>query len=156
MKSPNNWRAIYITHEDVWSYSPWIQPGWLCAGLGWAEWWHPRVLVETEWSPHTHALRYSLSLLCFSLLSIPPSTRLPSSNWVMRKSSTRGKSCQLQWQKKAFSKAGIKEKGKSEQQTLTQQDKRNSQKSLSLRPVKIFRLCFLPLILFSFAVVLEN
>jgi len=24
----------------------------LCAGLGWAKWWHPRALVETDWSPH--------------------------------------------------------------------------------------------------------
>lgn len=132
MRSPNEWCTIYITNQDV------SAPSLLRYSMDvqcWArQWWHPRVLVETDWSPHTHASRCSLSFL-----SIPPSPQLPSSNWRMRKSSTRGKCCQLQWQKK---KSPSGHQRKREEPGLLQKDEKKCQKSPSLHPVEIVRLCF--------------
>lgn len=115
----------FISHMRMCLVLVSLDTAWmLCAGLDWAEWWHPRVLVETDWSPHTHALRYSLSLLrCFSLLSIPPSTQLPSSNWLMRKSSTRGKSCQLQWHEKKNSQKRASKKRETNALATRQKEK---------------------------------
>lgn len=68
--------------------------------LGKAEWWHPMLLVKTDWSPHVRLEMRPPSPTVFLLLSIAAGTRQPSSSRLLRIPSTRGKRRQLRWQRK--------------------------------------------------------
>lgn len=134
-----------LSHEDVSGPSlPCYSVDCLCwAGLGWVV---ASQGTSGDWLEPTRMPWDAASLsICFSLLSIPLST-LSSSNWLMRKSYTRGKFCQVP-QKKKKSKASIKER--IARPMLLLQDKKKIQKSLSLHAVEIVCLCFLSLVLFG-------
>lgn len=89
----NNWNEIYRKTQDksgrgLLGYSVdavfWTWLSWVVASQVTGEHW----LEPT----YTCLRRFSLSPpVILSLLSIPPSTRLLTSSWLMRKSSTRGK-----------------------------------------------------------------
>lgn len=155
---PKQLAAIYITHKDESGPS---LPGYSLDALCWAwlDWVVAFQGTGGDWLEPTHA--------CLEILPLSPSVFLSPLHPIQYSAAfiqltheeilhKRKKLPAPMTRKNKFSKAGIKEKRKSAEPTLLQQDKKKSQKSLSLHPVEIFRLCFLSLILFSFAVVLEN